>query len=136
MEFLPEAHRPDAGFESKVMAFMGIEIDATPYGTTKKCISGPTGPSSFKPVIHGQFRLRRVDMIDKFGQVVHLLDPTPVPDDALPEKVPKTWPCLSDWYSPGSKFAKNVGPLPSIVEDVVDKKDLRYEFVQVPPQIN
>ncbi|KAG6362796.1 hypothetical protein INS49_007890 [Diaporthe citri] len=136
MEFLREAQRPDAGFKGKQMASMGIETDVTPYGAAKKSISGPDGPSSFKPVIHGQFRLNRVNIVDKFGQVVHLLDPTPVPDNAPPEEVPRAWPCLSDWYSPGFKVKKGGRLLPNTVEDALDEADPKCEFVQVPPQIN
>jgi len=136
IQFITEAQRPDAGLKKDQMSKMGIETDVTPYGTTRKPIAGSDGPPSFKPVIHGQFRLKRVNIVDKFGQVVHLLDPTPVPDDAPPEQVPRAWPCLSDWYSPGSKKLKGGYVVPNTVEDVLDKKDPRCEFAQVPLQIN
>ncbi|KAL8792887.1 MAG: hypothetical protein Q9195_004529 [Heterodermia aff. obscurata] len=136
MDFLKEAQRPNAGFKDPQLASMGIETDVTPYGAAKKSISGPKGPSSFKPVIHGQFRLSSFNVVDKFGQVIHLLDPTPVPDDAPPDKMPRAWPCLSDWYAPGVKITSKGHLLPNTVQDALDEKDPRCEFVQVPPQIN
>ncbi|KAH7246599.1 hypothetical protein BKA59DRAFT_556265 [Fusarium tricinctum] len=144
--FLPEANRELAGFNGEAMKLMGLETDVTPYGAMKKPIDGSEGPSSFKPVSHGQFKLTKVNVIDKFGQAINLLDPNPLPYEPKPEQIPRAWPCLSDWYAPGAKLSTANGKtkpaklVPNTVEEAPvsgDKKhEAQCEFAQVPPQIN
>jgi hypothetical protein len=67
----------------------------------------------FKPATHGQFRLTKVNIIAKFGQVVHAVDPT-VPAEAaepLPDK-------------------------PLVANAVLLDGPGKCEFVQLPPHIN
>ncbi|CVL11707.1 hypothetical protein FPRO06_13014 [Fusarium proliferatum] len=141
--FIKEAERVDAGFDKNAMKLMDLETDVTPYGGMKKPVDGENGPSSFKPVTHGQFKLTKVNVIDKFGQVINLLDPRPIPYNPKPEDIPRAWPCLSDWYSPGAKPSHNNGdgkPVPNTVEEAPISNDAKHEaqceFAQVPPQIN
>jgi hypothetical protein len=136
IEFLGEAQRVNAGFTGTALEAMDIQTDVTPYGTARKPIAGKNGPSSFKPVVHGQFKLTKVNVIDKFGQVIHALDPTPVPDGAPPVQISRTWPCLSDWYAPGVRTTEKGHPVPNTVQPVLDEDNPRCEFAQVPPQIN
>ncbi|KAH7320601.1 hypothetical protein B0I35DRAFT_352023 [Stachybotrys elegans] len=144
--FLPEAYRVDAGFNGPAMELMGLETDVTPYGAMKKPIDGEDGPASFKPVSHGQFKLTKVNVIDKFGQVINLLDTRPTPYEPKPEDISRAWPCLSDWYAPGAKPSsaggdtKPIKLVPNTVEEAPisndDKHEAKCEFAQVPPQIN
>lgn len=155
LKFLAEAQRVDAGFNEEYLKLMALETDVTPYGAMKKPIAGETGPSSFKPVTHGQFKLTKVNVIDKFGQAINLLDPNPLPYKPKLEDVPRAWPCLSDWYAPGAKPPSDSSSssggsngsdgdkkkklVPNTVEEAPifgDKREAHCEFVQVPPQIN
>ncbi|KAM0426069.1 hypothetical protein ACHAPT_008700 [Fusarium lateritium] len=137
IKFMKEAYRKEAGFEDETkMQLMALETDVTPYGASRKPLAGDEPPSSFKPVAHGQFKLSKLNIIDKFGQVIHLLSPDPLPYEPKPEQVPRAWPCLSDWYAPESKLTKTGKSIPNTVEDVLDEDKPKCEFAQVPPQIN
>ncbi|VUC25607.1 unnamed protein product [Clonostachys rosea] len=145
LKFLKEAYRKDAGFDETNIKLMGLETDVTPYGAMKKPILGEdkNGPSSFKPVTHGQFKLTKVNIVDKFGQVINLLDPRPLPYKPKEKDIPRAWPCLSDWYAPGAKAPDPTDPkhlVPNTVEEAPLSEDGKHkphcEFAQVPPQIN
>ena len=138
LKFMDEARRADAGFTGEALTLMSSETDVTPYGAMEKPIAGSTGPSSFKPVSHGQFKLTKVNVVDKFGQVINLLDPNPLPYEAKPEDIPRAWPCLSDWYSPGAKKSSSgtSTSVPNTVEDAPNPDKPHCEFAQVPPQLN
>jgi hypothetical protein len=133
LSFLPEAFRAEAGLNAESMPAMDIETDVTPYGKFRKSIAGKKGPASFKPVTHGQFRLTRLNIIDRFGQAIHAIDPQPVPEG---DKTPTVAPCISDWYAPGAKQGKGNVTIPNVVERNINEKDPKCEYVQVPPQIN
>ncbi|OCT52853.1 hypothetical protein CLCR_09438 [Cladophialophora carrionii] len=135
LTFMAEARRVDAGFDELKMTVMELETDVTPYGTARKPLGGQDPPSSFKPVVHGQFKLTRLNIVDKFGQVIHLLSPDPVPYRPKPEEIPRAYPCLSDWYSPEAKITATHQTVPNTVEDVLDENKPQCEFAQVPPQI-
>ncbi|KAI1812466.1 hypothetical protein GGS20DRAFT_587464 [Poronia punctata] len=130
---LPEAYRPKAGLNGETMPKMDIETDLTPYGRVHKPIAGPEGPASFKPVAHGQFRLTKLNIFDRFGQAIHAIDPEPVPYN---QKTPTVAPCISDWYAPGIKVGKEGVIIPNVVEQNKTGKDQKCEYVQVPPRIN
>ncbi|KAL7974917.1 hypothetical protein HDV63DRAFT_364666 [Trichoderma sp. SZMC 28014] len=139
LDFMPEACREKAGFDQPNLKLMGIETDVTPYAAMKKTIGGENNPSSFKPVTHGQFKITKVNVIDKFGQAINLLAPEPLPYGAKPRDVPRAWPCLSDWYSPGAKIPSSgiTKLVPNTMEDAPTvEEELHCEFAQVPPQIN
>ncbi|KAL1592605.1 hypothetical protein SLS60_011021 [Paraconiothyrium brasiliense] len=112
-----------AGFTDALIGYIGEETDLTPYGTS---VTAPHGASMFKPATHGQFRLTKVNIIDKFGQVVHAIDPTVPPQDAEP-----LYPCISESLRPQ--------PLPGqplVANAVRPDKPGKCEFVQLPPRIN
>lgn len=131
-----EAMRPDAGFDKEHLARIGIETDSTPFGTEKQRALKAEEPL-FKPATHGQFRFRRLNIIDKFGQAIHAIDPALGP----PEKRQKVWPCIGEWYAPQVWGGDPNGR----AQNVVDREEIkaegnpkpqRCEFVQIPPQIN
>ncbi|KAH6950289.1 hypothetical protein BKA56DRAFT_606743 [Ilyonectria sp. MPI-CAGE-AT-0026] len=151
-----EATRVDAGFTSTALGLIGIETDSTPFGNLFRA---PTAEeeSLFKPATHGQFRFTRLNIIDKFGQAIHAIDPTPMLNPS------RVWPIIGEWYAPQLKDdpedpRKPPGKVPNIVEpakrnnevDEVDevgeaddedeedddKDQVSCEFVQIPPQIN
>ncbi|KAK1829755.1 hypothetical protein QBC39DRAFT_427107 [Podospora conica] len=131
-----EAMRLDAGFDNKHLAHIGIETDSTPFGTEKKPALKADEPL-FKPATHGQFRFRRLNIIDKFGQAIHAIDPALGP----PDKRQKVWPCIGEWYAPQIWGGDPKGRAPNVVDREVIKADdkpkpQRCEFIQIPPQIN
>ncbi|KAL2214431.1 hypothetical protein CC79DRAFT_1392288 [Sarocladium strictum] len=140
LTFIKEAERAAAGFTEENLKLMALETDVTPYGVTRKPIGGAGNPSSFKPVSHGQFKLAKVNVIDKFGQVINLLNPNPLPYKPEPKDVPRAWPCLSDWYAPGAKpsgSGKDKDKIPNTVEEApTEGTKAHCEFAQVPPQLN
>ncbi|KAK5988130.1 hypothetical protein PT974_12270 [Cladobotryum mycophilum] len=134
---IQQAERGQAGFDSRQLARINIETDLTPFGTDKK--PSTTEEPLFKLATHGQFRFTRLNIIDKFGQAIYAIDPSPTLD---PQKV---WPCISEWYAPQllSKSRDPEGRQPNVFEpeknppqDEDKKKPRRCEFVQIPPQVN
>ncbi|KAH7173983.1 uncharacterized protein B0J16DRAFT_325467 [Fusarium flagelliforme] len=79
------------------------------------------------PVTHGQFRFRKFNVIDKFGQALMAIDQKPRRDGP-----PPVYPCISNFYAPqevtvdGKKYANTV----------IQDKSEQCEFLQLPPQIN
>ncbi|KAK6519040.1 hypothetical protein TWF281_003729 [Arthrobotrys megalospora] len=128
LRVIPEATRNQAGLTAAALGRIGIESDVTPYGTSKRTPS--TQYPTFKPVTHGQFKFSKLNIIDKFGQAITVIDQRP---SLTPQKV---WPCISDWYKPHTvEGIKGKEGLPNIIERE-DENPLRCEYVQVPPSIN
>ncbi|MCJ1355361.1 MAG: hypothetical protein MMC33_005352 [Icmadophila ericetorum] len=102
------------------------ETHVTPYGRSIQTLSTQSASQhpAFKPVTHGQLRFTQLNIIDKFGQAISAIDPTP----AL--SPPRIAPALADQYvcqesSPG---------VPNVVQG--NLKPPFCEFVQLPPSIN
>jgi hypothetical protein len=112
-----------AGYRAKDLEDMGLETDLTPYGTAQNFPS--TDPNPFKPVTHGQFRITKLNIIDKFGQVVHAIDPD-INADSQPLK-----PYISEYFSPKQLLGR-----PKVIDISTGGKSDPYEFIQIPPQIN
>ncbi|KIL90135.1 hypothetical protein FAVG1_06874 [Fusarium avenaceum] len=97
----------------------------TPYAALVNFTDSEHCP--FKPVTHGQFRFRKFNVIDKFGQTLMAIDQKP--RVAGP---PPVYPCISNFYAPqevtldGKKYANTV---------IQDRSD-QTEFIQLPPQMN
>lgn len=103
----------DAVFTAEVLELIGRESDLTPYGNM---VRPENKYSLFKPVTHGRFRFTKINVIDKFGQAIHALNPVhPIgncPADVL-------YPCVGEFYS-------------SPIAD----ESMPSEYVYLPPQIN
>ncbi|KAH0538453.1 hypothetical protein FGG08_004951 [Glutinoglossum americanum] len=118
----------EGGMKEDQLQWIDKESDLTPYGFMVSFLGEDY--SAFKPVTHGQFRFTKLNIIDKFGQAVHAIDPSYHPTG--PQAV---YPCISEYYEPqvyppGHRDAgqpKIVGPR---------EADGFCEFMQVPPQIN
>ncbi|KAL5371454.1 hypothetical protein DPSP01_014261 [Paraphaeosphaeria sporulosa] len=124
-----QTHEP---FTSKQLGLIGQESQQTPYGDLVRLSDNSTA-SPFKPATHGQMRFTQINVIDKFGQSVCVLNPDPVPDD----KTPHIKPIVSDVYAPQQYVDANSG-IPA-QPNVVDRKMPNLsdnEFVQLPPGIN
>jgi hypothetical protein len=112
------------GLDEDALRKIGVETDLTPYGSLVR-LGGLHHPA-FKPVTHGQFRLTKLNIIDKFGQAVPAIDPT-----RRVEGPPPLSPCIAEYYRP--QPYKDTG-VPNII--VEPKKPGECPFIQVPPSIN
>ena len=127
-----EANRPldvaveaglPAGFDRKQLDYIGGECDLTPYGTL---ISLTEEDTPFFPVTHGQFRFTKINIMDKFGQAIHAIDPHP--DATFGTKV---YPCISDFYEP-QPLASDMDKANTVTEEAAPN----CEHIQIAPQIN
>jgi len=101
---------------------IGVQSDLTPYATLVQL--GSDKPA-FKPVTHGQFRITKLNIIDKFGQTACAIDPKPRISGP-----PPIYPCISDYYEPQmlrDGYANVAVP---------QKEPGICEFMQVSPAIN
>lgn len=126
LKAITDATETSAGFLDGQFEIMGTETDLTPYGNL---VHIPTDriDSVFKPVTHGQFKFTKLNIIDKFGQVINAFDPR---WDA-PHRYLR--PCLSEYYAPQ--------PLPDGTPNMVERGPegpgkRESQFAQLPPHIN
>lgn len=119
------ALKPAAGFERTQLEQIGIESDLTPYGSLVQFLDQAF--CAFKPVTHGQFCFTKVNIIDKFGQAIHAIDPTPSRNGP-----PALYPCISEFYEP-----QLLAGTPNTANTVLPPKEAGFsEFIQLPPSIN
>lgn len=113
-----------AGFDKVRLELIDQESDLTPYGSLVEVVAETC---AFKPVTHGQMRFTKLNIIDKFGQAIHAIDPR------IAERPPPMYPCVSELYACQSKEGQ-----PGVANTVGDRPDAPglCEFVQLPPQIN
>lgn len=117
------------------LELMGLETDLTPYGTAIPFSKTKKNP--FKPATHGQFCFSKLNIIDKFGQAIHAVNPSvkdasKAPNSGNGQGRPEVY--TSEYlraqkltYRPGDDAApRNRG----------DSSRVKSEFVQIPPQIN
>ena len=116
----------DVGFQETQLSMMGVETDLTPYGTLVGTLDSQNCP--FKPVTHGQFRFTTLNIIDKFGQAIPIIDQTPRP---VVEGPPPLYPCISEYYTPQA-LDTNVKKANTVVSDAENL----CQYIQIPPSIN
>ncbi|WYZ36283.1 hypothetical protein EsH8_XII_000033 [Colletotrichum jinshuiense] len=112
-----------AGFTADMLHFIGDATTLTPYGTS---VLVPRGSSVFHPATHGQLRLVKLNIIDKFGQVIHAIDQGMSPEDAAP-----LYPCISERLRPQAVHSE-----PLVANTVERAPSGLCEFIQLPPRIN
>lgn len=125
---IQEACAKDAGFSADVINAMGSQTDRTPYGNLVALDSSKESP--FKPGVHGQVEFTKLNIIDKFGQVVCAIDQAP----SKPENKKTLSPAISDFYKP------SLGLVPSSSDyrpDTVRREvPGQNSFFQLPPYLN
>lgn len=102
------------GFTADVLASMGLETDATPFGVEYP-VSPKSVDSPFKPVAHGQFFFTRLIVVDKFGQAVSALRSEY--ENLSPSDVPVLQPTVAEAFAPAGDnvFVKGSVQLPPTV---------------------
>lgn len=133
---------PNPMFPKDRISIMGLELDPTPYGAQIHVAAADSSPSAFKSVTHGQLRFTKLNVIDKFGQAIHALQPrTP----AVTGPIDGVAPCVGEFYEVSSKTPSanptdvGVSTTAAPVEaHTAGKDDVNglSEFVQLPPSMN
>jgi hypothetical protein len=119
-------HSTVADLEKK-MLLMDANTNATPYGEI------PVGDTDepYKPVTHGQLIFTKINIVDKFGQVISL-DPSLDP----PDKKTTITPCISDTYYPGT-INQDDPTMPTARPNlIIPQTDNSCPFIALPPSIN
>ncbi|KAI9749955.1 MAG: 40S ribosomal protein S28, partial [Chaenotheca gracillima] len=129
-QILPEAQQlaVEIGLASH-LDLIASGTDYTPFASLMSIPADSTRFSPFKPAIHGQFRFTKLNIIDKFGQIVRGLKPASLVSDSIgPFECPVA-PCLGDSYSLDALANGNANA-------VLPRPDALCTFVQLPPSIN
>ncbi|MCJ1345799.1 hypothetical protein MMC31_004008 [Peltigera leucophlebia] len=113
----------DAGLTKENIELIASNSGLTPFAAMVKFPDKNHCP--FKPVTHGQFRFRKFNVIDKFGQALVAISPQP-----LLTGPPPLYPCISDFYEP--QMVEGTQTANTVIKD----NDGQCEFIQLPPQIN
>ncbi|KAI1171806.1 hypothetical protein F4777DRAFT_582528 [Nemania sp. FL0916] len=114
-----------AGLTAPNIELIQGESASTPYAALVNFQDSEWCP--FKPVTHGQFRFRKLNIIDKFGQALVPIDQNPRVDGP-----PPLYPCISDFYEPQTITIDGKDYANTIIQD----NAAQCEFLQLPPQIN
>ncbi|KAF5648087.1 hypothetical protein F52700_1302 [Fusarium sp. NRRL 52700] len=124
-------------FTEDDIKLMGNQTRETPYAGTVDigAINGHVGdmPSPFKPVLHGQMVLTKLNLVDEFGQVVSAFDFDKAPSDNFLGR--KIYPQVSNTYA-CSNLVDPHGQPTKIANAVVGDQENRCAFFQIPPSIN
>ena len=115
------------GLSDTQLRYMGKETQVTPYSSLVQFDSDKY--PAFKPVTHGQLRFTKINIVDKFGQVVCLIDPT-----RRSTGPPPLYPCISPYFEPGIIGSGPQKDKPNIVR--ASEVEGTCEFVQLAPHIN
>ena len=78
---------------------MGDETAMTPYGTLIN--DHISTQDAFKGVTHGQMRFTKLNIVDKFGQVISAIPPKSKPVNPVIDQLETVYPCLGDQMCPG-----------------------------------
>ena len=122
--------------DGKLLADIDVESDPTPYASIPSLVGQLH--CAFKPVTHGQMRFTKLNVVDKFGQVVHALDPRDDQPQAL-------YPTVGEFNSVSAVPDKAEAPpqkpgecstVPNVVDRSRSKTLSKCEFIQLPPSIN
>lgn len=127
LEPISSALATSQGFDLEQLELMSDQTHTTPYGGLIDLSDHKF--SAFKPCTHGQLRFTKFDIIDKFGQGIHAIEP----DLESWRKRPKIYPCVSNFYA--CETLDNDPKKPNAVLRSTTS-DGSCEFVQLPPQIN
>ena len=110
------------------------ETHATPYANFVEFGADdlPAGGSPLKPATHGQLVFTKINIVDRFGQVVSVLDPSAKLEG--PAFKPQIYPCISEnfacWPVLDDEAATKTAN--AVIQDAPGK----CAFVQISPRLN
>lgn len=131
-QVIMEAVDSDNMFSVERIGRMENEMDPTPYGMQIHVAPGKDDPSPFKPVTHGQLRFTKLNVIDKFGQAIHALQPSSSTARILNDGL---IPCTGEFYEVDAKKQGSTDVKEAHTAGEDDKGGFS-EFIQLPPTIN
>ena len=108
---------------------MDLAGTTTPFASLTDLPADPSKVSPFKPCTHGQFRFTKLNIMDKFGQVVNGIR-TSFDLEGNTSQTP-LFPCLGDSYS-----VQELSNQPGKANTILPREDGFNSFVQLPPSIN
>lgn len=109
---------------------MGVETMLTPYGDS---VQQEASFHPMKPVTHGQLLFTKVNIVDKFGQVISAIDPRPMRRD---KTVRSMLPCLADSYYPGTLSGISPTDPNARANTIIDQNSNACPFISLTPSIN
>ncbi|TGJ78619.1 hypothetical protein E0Z10_g10147 [Xylaria hypoxylon] len=130
LEPIDQAVREDAGLTKEVLRSIQTHTNPAPYAFLTDFSSNHASP--FKPAVHGQFKFTKLNIIDKFGQAIHAINPTPRPRS---QGIPPLYPCISDFYEPQVVLNED-GTVHRANTVTEEDQGGRCRYIQVPPHIN
>jgi hypothetical protein len=118
---------------TRLIQMMDTETTLTPYGNSIALENDKTKPP-LKPVTHGQLMFTQMNIVDKFGQAVAVIDPRP---PRRGQEQPTVYPCISDTFHPSSIGDADPG-LASSRANVVHAQpsNAACSFISLGPSIN
>ncbi|MCJ1404015.1 hypothetical protein MMC11_007239 [Xylographa trunciseda] len=108
---------------------MAGQTSKTPFASLVDIPTDTSKFNPFKPCIHGQFRFTKLNIIDKFGQIVQGIQTYSDLTRSVGPTATPLFPCLGDSYSVDQKSDKTA-------KIVLPRTDQNCNFVQLPPSIN
>lgn len=119
----------DVGFTAGSLGLIGTQTGLTPYGDS---IAVGPGHCPFKPVTHGQMVITKLNIVDRFGQVLSAL-----PEDGGPKLADANlewlYPCVGEELKPSTRQVDNATVPLTVLPQPVPKK---CGVVQLPPGLN
>ena len=112
------------GITKDLLTAIDVQSGLTPYGAQVGLNNNQI--SAFKPVTHGQMRFLSINIIDKFGQAVHAVNPL---EYDFPS--PPIYPAKGDYY----QTSATKEDIPNVVDPGRSTTE-HCEFIQLPPTIN
>ena len=111
------------------LALDAAQLNTTPFAGLVNIPADSNTYSPFKPCTHGQFRFTKLNIVDKFGQIVQGIKDTCDPEQGVGLTQMPLFPCLGEAYSLDTTST-------NIAKTVIPRSDGLCEFVQLPPSIN
>jgi hypothetical protein len=109
---------------------MDVETMLTPYGDS---VQQEASFHLMKPVTHGQLLFTKVNIVDKFGQVISTIDPRPIRRN---KTVKPMLPFLADSYYPGTLSGISPTDPNARANTIIDQNNNACPFLSLTPSIN
>ena len=108
---------------------MDTAVTTTPFASLQNVPADTAKTNPFKPCMHGQLRFTKMNIVDKFGQIVNGIR-TVVDPKGTTSHTP-LFPCLGESYS-----VQELSSQAGTANTVLPRNDGLNTFVQLPPSIN
>jgi len=114
---------------TNVMQLVNDQGDITPYASS---VSVSRDHYPMKPVQHGQLQFIKLNIVDKFGQAIHLIDPSPPPKGHFYT----TSPIISKSLFVGEYLDPSTGQKRPNTAILQQQDPSACPFISLPPAVN